>query len=615
MHRILKGLGLLGALYFCVCLSLASTVRVEGPVVFVNEVPVLRLSASSSGMSPVDRARLIANSFSHCDFLDKVVAKKSGADYVLKAGDVVLATVSVSDAHSQGIGLEQLADRWATRIRQAATLPPIKLGDTFLRLPVGVTRTISLTGPKVMDAKVETNSASTVSARITQGGLEVKGLNGGRAQIAVLYGTSMETLDVDVRPYAAQFPQTLRVSVTGAPAIVSTVRGAVETAVQTELDSVPYARWTWHKGVVPSLTTGKSITIPIRVYATAPDSFPASGIVNVVVKNEAISPITDAELWYSNDPENVRRAGPLFSAPLRLGTSVRLLYHHINQSSTALFIRVQAINDSDKPARVVVIPGNSKPDKDPVRAGVLAADQFVRSWLYSSGEVLTIPPHCTLPVALRRLAPGETLSGLTSLRLIDGPGDIQVRTDAWPPFPTDDRWTAALSASTPWRIVGTRPINDYDRAPSETSAHIYPKPYKEESVKYAVGGRYGFVRIGQKPISRQDNDGSLDGNFGVIYNIKARAENPTTSATDVEVVFEASAGYSGGLFVVNGRYVQTPYLNPKQETQLTRFRLAPGASQTLDITTLPISGCSYPATLTVRPVQVDLAPTRRVLRR
>ncbi len=109
--------------------------------------------------------------------------------------------------------------------------------------------------------------------------------------------------------------------------------------------------------------------------------------------------------------------------------------------------------------------------------------------------------------------------------------------------------------------------------------------------------------IGQKPIAGEDHTSNLDGNFGVIYKIKGSIKNPTEEATDVDLVFEASAGYMGGIFLVDGIMIQTPLLSPKGEQRIARFHLARGATRTFDVVTLPVSGGSYPATLYLRPVE------------
>jgi hypothetical protein len=261
------------------------------------------------------------------------------------------------------------------------------------------------------------------------------------------------------------------------------------------------------------------------------------------------------------------------------------------------------VNDTDSPARVLIESGDAKPDKNPVLAGLLAAEQFIHHWMTNSGEVIFIAPRSSAPISLRRLMPGETVSGLCALRLIDGPDSLLLRADAIPPFDTDARWTAAINSAAPWRYVGSTKLTFYDTQPTVTSIHIYPDPFKQENVDYQVGARYGFVRIGQKPISNTSQDRALEGNFGVIYNIKANLTNPTNAPADVEIVFEASAGYAGALFIVNGQVHRTPPLPPKATNQLIVVHLDPGASKTVNLMTIPHSGGSYPATVTIRPVQ------------
>ena len=179
---------------------------------------------------------------------------------------------------------------------------------------------------------------------------------------------------------------------------------------------------------------------------------------------------------------------------------------------------------------------------------------------------------------------------------------MQIRTDAWPQFPVDARWEAALFSPTPWREVGSNPVNDYDTAPYEPSQHVYPDPYRDESLDYVVGGRFAELRIGQRPIASQNAQQRLDGNFGVLYRIHVTLSNPTKNPTDVDLRFEASAGYAAGLFLVNGSFKTTSLLQPKQQASIGRFHLAPGEKRTVAITTLPLSGGSYPATLSLRPV-------------
>ena len=298
----------------------------------------------------------------------------------------------------------------------------------------------------------------------------------------------------------------------------------------------------------------------------------------------------------------VRTPRILFAATLARGKGARMLYHHVNGTSISLYIRIQAINDSDKPARLLLTPGDAAPNKNPVQAGLEAGDLYLRSWASGSGEVVTIPPRSSIPISLREIKTGRTASGLCGIRVLDGPDDILVRADSWPPFRLDERWKDAIESTAPWREVGANPINVFDTAGFERSLHIFPNPYKEAKVSYEVGGRHAFLRIGQQPISRPEFGLNLDGNFGVLYNIQASVQNDTRAATDVEIIFEASAGYSAGLFLVDGALRRTPLLFARQEARIAKVNLQPGERKELLIQTLPLSGSSYPATLTIRPI-------------
>lgn len=604
MLSLLKGpLALLFCLFGCVSVASASAdVTADRGVVTVNSVPVMRLRAGAGGIEPALRAQLVANAIGGADENDPVRTRKVEDGTEILIGNTRCVTVTKLDARANKTTPEALARTWALKLGHALALPPIKASVTNLQIPLGATRKVTLVGSRASLATTSLTGGNLVSVTKTKDGLSVKAIAVGTGTLTVEASGFVEPINISVRPYAASFPQNLSAEVVGAPAAGKTVAGAIETALRTQFKGAPLSSVSYKLPTAKQLPSGEARTFAISVKATAPESYEVSGKVNVVVRNLPVKRQADSELWYSNNPEIVKRSQPLFSANLKRETSSRLLYHHINGTNYPMFLRVQAVNESDVPAKVVVMPGDSRPDRNPVLAGLIAADQYFRAWVAGSGEVVTIPPRSTLPISLRRLGPEETASGLCGLRLLSGPDSLLIRTDSWPPFNLDRRWTGAIASSTPWREVGCPPINEFDAAPYSISEHVYPNPQKTEQVKYEVGGRYGFVRIGQSAIERQDQNSRLDGNFGVIYNIKGSVQNPTDAPTDVEVVFEASAGYSGGLFVVDGNLIRTDLLQPKGESQLIRFRVEPGGTRSLNIWTIPLSGSSYPATITIRPL-------------
>ncbi len=607
MCRSIKRFLVAGLLACCCALAHPAEVSVRGANVYVNGKLVFDLKLDAAGLSPDLRAEIIGGALDAIQEPKIVEIKQSAADYAILAQGFLIATVTPAEAAKHKITVLALAKRWAARLGQALSMPPLKLGETSLTVPLGDAKIVSLIGSLARRATLESTNSEVVQVERAPDGIRVRGKGLGQATIIVKADDLTQMMDVTIRRWAATLPKTIHTEVTGSPAAGSAVQGAISYALHTLINPNYSADLKFDTPAAGALGLGNNRTYEVKYRATAPEAFDRVGTIQVVVQNRTLSKQQDQELWYCNDPEIVRTAQSIFAARLRKDSPARLLYHHVNGSSIPLFLRIQAINESDQPAKIRVLMGDASPDKNPVRAGMDAGIQYLRSWMSGSGEILTIPPRSSLPITFRRLSPEETTSGLCGLRLIEGPSDILIRTDSWPPFNLDSRWKGAELSTTPWREVGAGPINAFDTRTYDYSAHIYPQPYKEEQVSYNVGGRYGFVRIGQKPIARDDLGQRLDGNFGVIYNINASLKNPTALAQDVEVVFEASAGYSGGLFVVNGVLQRTPFLLPKQEARIAKVHLRSGANHTMSIITVPLSGSSYPATITVRPVQTTVA--------
>lgn len=582
----------------------AASVGVDGATVVINGTRVLTLRTTSGNMGPRARAKMLAANIAKVTSEGSVQVKKAGrkAHQVFVDGELVL-TVTREEAARNESTTEELATQWARNIRKALQTPPLVIKTDSMRMPLGATRKIAVSGSMFGAMQVQSNDGAVLRTEKTESGVQIKSVGYGRTEIVITAGQIVKTVPVAVLPMAANLPQNHVAIVTGLPASSDTVAGAIESAVRTQIGADPNANLSIKLPKATQIMPGESRTYTVRVQASGTDLLPAEGPVFVTVKNMALGRMPEQELWYCNEPENLKRPGLLFAAPLRPETPARLLYHHINMMSQPLVVTVEAINDSDQPAQVMIIPGDSKPDLNPVLAGIQAADQFMKGWTASSGEVVTIPPKSRFPVALRKIAHGQTMSGLCYLRLLDdGPGQVTIRTEARPPFPLDSKWLAATQSSTPWRFIGVQRLNNLDRDPVSPSIYIYPNPFKNEEAVYQVGGKHTFFRIGEKAIPRADKLEKLSGNFGVTYNLKATLENPTPAACEVEVVFEASAGYSGALFVINGQQIRTPLLQPKTEMQVAKFRLEPGATRTVQIMTVPLSGSSYPATLTIRSV-------------
>lgn len=579
--------------------SFGASTRLEKNTLYVNEQPVLTLQFGTAA----NRTKTAIERLRRADSTVKARAVARGSRALILLGDHSILRVEPEDAAAAKMPALSLAKIWAGNINAALTLPPLKVGASSLKIPNGKEFRVPFSGSLAAVAVVESSDETVVKVKKAPGALVLTGIMSGTAQIAVSAGGHVSAIDVKVVPFAAAFPQYATAHVTGVPTTASIAKGAVESAVWNQLKAQPGADIKFTVPEMPQIPAGEARTVMVRVRANAPESLPSEGWMYVTVRNAPLQVEPETELWYCNHPENIQKLGPLFAARLRGGSPARMLFHHINDSPRGLNFHAQIVNDSDQPARLLIIPGDSPTDKNPVFAGIEAADRFLRNWMYSSGELIVVPPGQSMPISLKRLAPRETVSGLVYMALLSGgPDSILVRADARQTFQPDVRWLAALNSNSPWRVVGTLPTRGDDAMAKNLSDHIYPQPFKDVEVNYLVGGRHGFVRIGQQPIISQAGDRYLDGNFGVIYKIRAKVENPTSATADVELVFEASAGYSGALFALNGQVFRTPLLQPKDERRILTLKVEPGGSKEFTLHTIPLSGGSYPATLALRPL-------------
>ncbi|MBI5708206.1 MAG: hypothetical protein HZC36_14585 [Armatimonadetes bacterium] len=570
--------------------------RREGSLVFVNELAVLRFRTGRADLRAASCVAALGKASG------KVKAVRKGrSSYQVLVGSRVVATATKADARAARATLAEVAGGWAAKLREALALPALSFDAAAYQAPAGGAVFIPLRGSMALAAKVASDDAETLKVRRVSGGVEVMGARPGTVVVSAISGKATATASVAVLPYAARLPSTVTVYVSGSPANHETVSGAIERAIRTQLQTVPGAKVVFDPPKAKGLRAGGADGYQVKVRASAQDAFEREGYADVIVRNLGLANRAETALWYSNDPENVPGLGTLFSGDLAPDQPTRLLYHHMNATPGMMSLQVFVANDTEKPARILIVEGDGGKDLNPVVAGCLAGERFVRNWLTGSGELVDVPARHGVPLSLHEIAPKVTSSGLFSLWLLPGGAEkLQVRVESRAPFSASGRWAEAVASYSPWRILGAQPMSKAQEALGEPSAHVYPTPFREIEAVFKVGGAHGFIRVGERAIGRADGKSVLEGNFGVCYKIKARFENPTASSSECELIYETSAGYSGGVFVVDGQIVRSPLLAAKSELRLATVKLEPGASKDLSVITFPLSGCSYPVTLTLR---------------
>lgn len=582
--------------------GLAHTFRARGATLVVNGVQVFTF-ANVGNITGAERASYAAQVLSTLGGELNVGTEALGDVTKIHVAKKDVCTITSQDLKADGVDSQEVAWRVSEKIKSALALPPIRVSQNLVQMGTGKEIVLDLQGSELESLRVTSTNESVAQAQLQDFKIRLKGVRAGNSIVSLTTRSVQSNVGVVVRNLALITPQTTIAAVTGSPASVETVRGAIESAVKRGLTAAPDADIRIVEMKPSMIDRGNSNTFAVKVQAFAPDCFPAEGTVQVTVFNLGISRKEDQELWYCNIPERLSKPGPVFSSSLVPDRPVRMLYHHVNDTKSLLYFNVQVVNNSELPAKILVIHGDGRPVYNPVAVGAEAGTQYLRKYRNASGEVVTIPPRMTLPVSIRGLYPQQVASGLCSLRLLEGgPDQVLVRADAREPFNVTASWAAAMHSDAPWRLAGTTAINDFDTPAGAPSEFIFPNPAREYSASYVVGNPFTFIRMGHDPIARKDNGEVLDGNYGVIYTINTKVINPTNTTAQVELVFEASAGYATALFLMNGQEVKSEMLKPHGEFRLAVLTVKPGETRKFSFTTLPLSGSAYPATLTFRPL-------------
>ena len=574
----------------------------SGTTVIANGIKIYTFPTGKAFSSADHRAHLMLKALEAAPADAKFTKAPSGANWNVMLNGKSIVTIFPTEAKLFKVSAQTLAATITQRLIDALALPALFIEKNSVIIPPDREFRVKFGGALSRSAKLNLDSPTVLSVAREPGFLVIKPISQGSCKISVTSGDTACVLEATVAPYSLNPNQEFIAEVSGQPADAGVVAGAVATAIQSS-PFVPRGVTIWAKVLdSKALASGASTLVQARVKAIGSGYFPFEGIVNVKVKNSIRPDNRDDFLWYSNQPERIEKTQRLYWAELKSDESARLLYHHQNATVTPFLIRYMLCNTSSEPAKLVISFGECHPDKNPTRAGYVAGDSFMQKWVTGSAEVVTIPPNSAIPVSLRSLRINETCSGLVSMRLLpDGAKSVILVGDSILPSNLYSEWYSGSNVLGAWHSARPKPLSEIKVSLLGTESEVFPEPLKEERMDYEAGGRFGFARIGDEPLLDRQKQSSLAGNFGVVYHISGTLSNPTPAPVEVELLFEASAGYGSGLFIVNGDYLRLGLINPKKEIVLTSIKIPPGQSKPLRIVTIPLSGANYPVTLIVRP--------------
>jgi hypothetical protein len=588
-------------------------VGVMGSTLIVNRAIAIHVRVANGDLTPERRAQIAA------ERLQAAIARGLGARHVaVKAerrramvtiGGGVLLYATRADARAAGTTPLRLAQAWASSLRHCLAIPPLSLSTSELLVPLGESRTVRVNGwleGTVVVAPTGTPDDGIADPAVVGDGrtLRVTGRAVGRERVLVSVGELSVPLMVTVRKYAGDVKLTEPVVVTGIDLPVSFVRQAVESAIVRAAQLEPGAQVQMSSpirlGGIPDV--GQSATASALVRTTGPGYIPREQEVKVSVVNRPLASSEPVLLMVSNDPERVQKPQTLFAGEVSEAHGARLLYHHMNGMAQDGLLQIELLNPTDTPRVAHVTGAASTPFRDTVRVGYVAGELFLRALMNNMGHTVTIPPQSKMVLLTQKIRPLDTASGVLQLRLLpiegvqpQAPCVLKVAMQVYQNQPVPLSGTTMV-----WGFLPPRPLTPEERQQAASTEHIYPTSHKVLTATYVVGQRWQFIRIGEEAVRNHTQQRKLDGNYGVIYEVRVELVNPTDRVRDVELAFEPSGGEAGGVFAIGGEVLGVQRALPPKEFSITRIRLQPGQKRTITIRTMPLAGSNYPATLMVR---------------
>ncbi len=402
---------------------------------------------------------------------------------------------------------------------------------------------------------------------------------------------------VRVAEDAGAVPAQIVLHVTGDPASAAFMRDAVIRAVSGAAATRPGAQVAISPDAVPvrgDLAVDDRTVLEVPV-AIAGDAYIAvHGSTHVIVVNDALPRLPPSGLLVSDYPERLTADGVLFAATLDSAHAQRFLYYHYNPSTEpARRILVKATNASSQPAVVHVLAGIAGPGANEMEVGHNATKAFLVRLRRNEGTIVTIPPNATVNIVNHDLPPNAIVNGILQLRELSGDplamAVVAQRADA----PLDQSADAANLLS--------------GGAPHARGAYPVPEFFSEYT--YFVDAPAPLaIPIGQLPLPNLLEGQALAGDYGVLQALRVVIVNSSRSAQAIALYANPRGGDATATFIIDNTLVQAHRLPAYSRYKVWQETIAPGTYRTLQITTMPEGGSSYPLRLEFAQDDGSVAP-------
>lgn len=589
-------------LIFLISASLfASSPRIElqNSAVIVNGQTVINFRTANMGQTPQDRANLLFFQLMEIpdDILYKgkitVLPKTETVPYcIIKIGSYPIVTVTEADAAALSSTVEGLAQVWVKNIRDALTKMPLYITEKEGIIPIGESRTKNIYGYDTdnITYTIDNPDICSVSYDSFTKSFSITGTGLGQATLSVSNGTDIIDYSISVRKYAADFPERINLTVTGAPTPSALIKETLDKAIDRQIITEPGAKYIvnslkWNK---KNLFPNQSLDATANVTAYGDEYITVTKNITFTVNNYSLPRGIPNSILYSNNPETIEYFQELFAGEIKKGECNRLLYHHMNKTGKNGVLIIEVINTNNEAINLRVRKAAAKPIIDTIAIGVVAAKSFMNMNEENVSMVESIPANSRVCILSDSLKNTYSSSGIIQLWQQSGEKNCIVRVRLVSP----DNANIVLNQVKPYLGKGDFAFSDY----------VFNDPHIEYNETYQTGGKFVFMHIGKNPLEN-DKHLKLYGNYGVDYTCNVTLTNPTDKAAKARIYLDPGAGSLAAYIKINNEFLTIHHVKPPNESDLAVYNLQPGETKKVTIKTIPVSGSNYPAKIIVGTVK------------
>lgn len=384
--------------------------------------------------------------------------------------------------------------------------------------------------------------------------------------------------------------------VTGNPASVGFLRSAAIDAAEAAVSArtgariyVPADAVAVHGALAPDDKV--EIDVPVQVLGDA--YITVNGTTRVAVENVALPRLAPSRLLVSDYPERLTADGVLFTATINRTTSQRFLYYHFNPGTEPeRRVLVKATNNGTTPAVLHLIASLAGPGTNEMEVGHNATRTFLVRARRNEGTIVTIPPATTMNIVDQDMPPNEVVNGILQMREISGDplGMVVVAQHADAPVDQSADATNLLSGG------------------ARHARGVYPVPEFFSDYTFFTDAPPLEIPIGQLPLPNLREGEALSGDYGVLQSVRVVIVNTSRFGQAIALYANPRGGDATGTFIIDDTLVQAHRLTAFSRFKIWQETIAPGTYRTLQVTTMPEGGSSYPLRLIFAQDDGSVAP-------